>query len=484
MPSITLVNTDNTVESDSVGNTADGTDLSRVVGGNISDVNDRSLDLSNVVATETQVTFDYNDPIAGNQRFGTASFTLDSTPVEPIGLTASLTPNVPANPLAFKASLTPPAPQVGPIFPTITNTGNIVPRQNVQPYMIIDGRPGDREEIGLFPEWHSMYLSTGDLAMRDTIIQMADDLLPLPWTDFYAMVNKPWVTPPGLSYGFSHQPNAFFLPYILTNDANYLVPMEEKFKLVQQWQWRSSGENGPMPNPNNQLFWLNGRGLAWGLRDLAQLAYIQRELGTTTETYYIEALEKTRLDMIASQSLPVGVEFHVYGENRLANSYQWTSWMESFIGMVINHVINLGFSEWQPLAEWHFVHLQNRSGGIWPLKAVDTDHITYTSQAEMDAATWLTTHPFEGQAPHLEERVTIFDGLPDDELMPLLPVNGIPMTYSDRAAYARSWAAMAANNGVLGALAVYNRINDGIEARDVRDSYIGYKYYKAEIEVV
>ena len=77
--------------------------------------------------------------------------------------------------------------------------------------IIVDGRPGDREEIGLFTEWQSELLATG--RNRDLIIQQADSMLDAPWCDYDAMKMPPWK---GGKYAvsFSHLPNLYFLPYL------------------------------------------------------------------------------------------------------------------------------------------------------------------------------------------------------------------------------------------------------------------------------
>ena len=105
MPTITQVNTDDTVQSGSVGNSAVGTDLSRAQQGNIADSNDISLPITGLVVTETEVEFDYADPISVDQRFGTATLTIDSNPTDPVSLSASLVPSAPASPINFTAAL-------------------------------------------------------------------------------------------------------------------------------------------------------------------------------------------------------------------------------------------------------------------------------------------------------------------------------------------------------------------------------------------
>jgi hypothetical protein len=150
---------------------------------------------------------------------------------------------------------------------------------------------------------------------------------------------------------------------------------------------------------------------------------------------------------------PIEAEFHVLGENQLSGADQWSAWFEGFIGMAVNHAINLGFDEWKPVAEWHFRHLEWRCGGKWPIKACDNDHVSVAPHG-----TWADTPPYD------PERMACYLAAPSDELMPS-KCDGVYMTYDDRAQIARSWAAMAAINGVRGASQMYLKLDGLVQRR-------------------
>lgn len=333
---------------------------------------------------------------------------------------------------------------------------SIEPLQQLTPVhdrpVILDGRPGDREEIGLFTEWQSEFLATG--RNRDLIIEQADSLLDAPWCDYDAMKTVPWK---GGKYAvsFSHLPNLFFLPYLLTGDRKYVAPMECVYRILQEWPQKSRG-SATIPalgvDGKRPMFWLTGRDYAWSLRNLAQLAYIEKR-GDTREAIYIQALENTRQAALQRMHNPIESEFHVLGENQLAAANQWSGWFEGFIGMSVNHAINLGFKEWKPVAEWHFKHLQWRCGEKWPIKACDSDHVDV-----QPGGTWENTPQYNA------ERMQCYLAAPDDALMPTKCGN-VFMTYDDRAQIARSWAAMAAANGIAGAAGMYAELDEQVRRR-------------------
>ena len=313
---------------------------------------------------------------------------------------------------------------------------------------LVDSRGGDREEIGLITEWQAEFLATG--RNRDLIIEQADVWLGAPWCDFETM-RAPYWKDGQYSLSFSHTPNLFFLPYLITGNKKYVAPMECQYRIYHEWLQRE-----PVGEP---MGWLTGRDMAWQLRNLGQLAFIEQR-GDTEEKFYVDALERTRVKINERMSLPYESEFHVLGENQLSNADQWSGWFESFIGVTINHIINLGFDEWLPVAQWHFRHLEMRCGGKWSFKACDNDHVSLKA-----GATWANTHPYD------IDRQSCYDAAPADELMPFKCGN-VFMTFADRAQNARSWAAMAAANGIVGAQELYNRLDEQILKRG------GTKWFK------
>jgi hypothetical protein len=331
---------------------------------------------------------------------------------------------------------------------------NQTTRETTRP-MVMHGAGGDRHEIGLFTEWQSEFLANGK--HRDLIIAQADSVLNAPWCDYAAMTQPFWKTPKGkYSLAFTHTPNLFFIPYLLTRDKKYIAPMECQYETFHQVFPPHDIEGAPLP-------WVTGRDLAWQLRNLGELAYLQK-LGVTKKKIYVEALELTRRKLIANMSKPIEKEFHVLGKNQFSNSDLWSGWFEGFIGQTINHIVQLGFDDWLPIAQWHFQHLLWRCGGKWPMKACDNDHV-------IPNGTWEATDPFN------ETRMPIYRTLPNDQLAPI-KVGDQFMTYDDRAQNARGWAALAASNCIPGARELAEKLQGLIDRRG------GERWYKFHFEVM
>jgi len=344
------------------------------------------------------------------------------------------------------------------ITPPIKPEFDILPRyeafegeSNRTLLLTLDSSPGDRYEIGLFTEWASECIATGRAC--DHVIAQADHLLDAPWCDLIGIYKRKWA---GGDYGlsFAHTPNTFFLPYLLTGDPKYIKPMECQWKTKQELSYRGIDE---------PLKWLSGRELAWVIRNLGELAYLEREgliadsaLSDPDMPYrdpgkklqvsidkqsanpnpklYQEALEATRLRII-ERITPSQEEFRSLSWS--ANGFN--AWMEAFIGMTINHLIQLGFDEWRPLAGWHFQHLAKRCGGEWSMKYCSNDYVK-----DLEGKTWAEAQAF---TPLRMEAIADYA---DDKMTPDI-FNGQRLTYGIRRSYLLAWAKMARQNNIPGA---------------------------------
>ncbi|MFV0276756.1 MAG: hypothetical protein ACK5HY_06170, partial [Parahaliea sp.] len=296
------------------------------------------------------------------------------------------------------------------------------------------------DEIGLFPAWDARAIATGDFSLA---LGLADATLShynwdAPETLFWA----PWATPPGQGFSASHYPNLFFLPYLLTGDTKYIYPQEQLWRGFQSYSQRAP-QQGIRPQ--------SGRSLAWNLRTLAQLAWLQQR-GLTREHYYLEALENTRQFLLAEMKRPHNAALHVLGIKINTND-EYTAWFESYIGQVVNYVCLLGFTEWKSIATWHFEHLRLRSGVKWPLLYSSGDHVKA-------GLSWEQTRPYNDQRMTLiADASLVRDQLPPEQ------ITGVRITYRIRDWNARAWAAMAAANNIPGALEVYRKLDAAIKQR-------------------
>lgn len=325
--------------------------------------------------------------------------------------------------------------------------------------LTLDSSPGDRHEIGLFTEWASECMATGRAC--DHVIAQADHLLNAPWCDLVSIYKRKWA---GGEYGLSyeHAPNAFFLPYLLTNDPKYIAPMECIWKTHQELRY---------DRIDDPLDWMNGRDLAWTLRTLGELAYLEGEgkinhsrmldpmvfrddagnkrsveeyRVNPSPTLYRDALEATRLKLLEKASQGNETEFH---------SLSWkgtgfNSWMEAFIGMTLNHFVQLGLEKWRPLAEWHFQHLVSRCGGEWLMKYCGSDYVS-----NIDGMTWGEAEQFA----FTQDRMEVLADYPNDKMTPNV-LGGKRLTYGVRRGYLMAWAKLARQNNLNGAHALVDRL--------------------------
>ena len=289
---------------------------------------------------------------------------------------------------------------------------------------------GERDEIGLLPEQHAAYIA-GQSNLLPSILQTA-------------------LKPPPSAISHEHKPNLYWLPYLMTGDVQYVRNMEATWKQFKDWRH--------MPYDSSFDYYDQGRHLAWTLRDLAQLAYLQK-LGVTEHDYYIPALEASHDYFINRTKNSMHKRWNVLGFNYITeDSFGWTSWMESFVGQALNHVVSLGFKDWKLIAEFQYKNLEKRSGGEWPLKDVDSDHIffqhfnkTLSGKALQGWAKTQTWQDITAYPPWMVKKFG-YQKVPDDQLVPAdRQINGNFFTYRQRVQYAYAWAALACGNKITGA---------------------------------
>lgn len=303
---------------------------------------------------------------------------------------------------------------------------------------------GERGEIGLLPEDHATFLS-GQTDLLQGILEVA-------------------LRPPPPHISHEHKPNLYWLPYLMTGDVRYVRNMEATWRQFKDWRQK--------PYDSALDYYDMGRWLAWSLRDLAQLAFLQM-LGVTEHRDYLPALNASRdryLRIVLTD--PMHQRWNVLAFNHVNDrSFGWTSWMESFVGQALAHTVRLGFEDWLPIANFQFQNLLKRSGREWPFKAVDSDHIFFADFANPPLSgkalqAWAATQTWRQiteYTPSLQ-RNPDYLALPDDRLIPV-KVAGRWYTYVNRAQAAYAWAALAATIGIDGAREKRDQLAAAIRAR-------------------
>lgn len=329
------------------------------------------------------------------------------------------------------------------------------------------GHGGERGEIGYLPEDHASVIA-GQRELIPGILEVADQ------------------SPPS-NMDFAHHPNLFWLPFLLTGDVKYVRHLERVHQLFMGWRRRELGEQFHGATA--------GRELAWNLRDLFQLVWLQ-DRGYTEGDTYRSTYEKTRdthLAIIADPS-PQIETFRVVRWNATDHaSYGFTGWMEYFVGIVENRGVQMGFEDWRPIAEFHWQHLIRRIEN-WKWKGFDANHV-FPWQQRPEAITafnkalpspklrpdystigytaqmhWSTDPSDElGLLPYHPVLVALseFQNWPHDQLFRATRVVEVGgwYTFPNRAHDAYSWGALAAMNGIDGAEDIAKQLHQKITER-------------------
>lgn len=303
------------------------------------------------------------------------------------------------------------------------------------------GHGGERAEIGYLPEDHAGFIA-GQSELLPGILEIADQ-------------------PPG-GLDFAHHPNLYWLPFLMTGDVKYVRHMEMQHQQFMAWRNRALGDSFHTKTA--------GRELAWNLRDLFQLVWCQ-DRGYTAGDTYRATYEATRDEYLAIMANPrPEVEtFRVIKWNfETHDSYMWSGWMESFVGIVENIGIQMGFEDWRPIAEFHYENLERRIA-FWGWKGFDNNYAwawklhpeqigaldpsknpIFNTPDYVSLMHWgtdlnddLAMLPFE--RPMMEAEP--YASRPDDELLPINLFGGYWYTYANRGQSAYMWAAMAAKSG-------------------------------------
>jgi len=243
---------------------------------------------------------------------------------------------------------------------------------------------GGRGDIGLQPAWAVDYLLSMDRRARLVTMGTAD--LAGSWSIHYrdrrtglpvSLLDFPYITVPERArdsrnpangrqealaactgnacdtpnaHDIAHQPNFAYLPYLISGDHYYL---EE----LQFWAMYDVFALAPVYRDNRKglLKEEQVRGQAWGLRTLAEAAYITPD-GHPLKAHFRSILD-SNLDWYNAQ----------YSHNPKANALGFIAngyavvyadataiapWQDDFFTAAVGRVAELGFSKARPLLEW------------------------------------------------------------------------------------------------------------------------------------
>ena len=250
------------------------------------------------------------------------------------------------------------------------------------PYM---PQTGGRGDIGLLPRWAAAYLLSMDQRARDVTLGTAD--LAGSWSSHYrdkntgqpvSLIDYPYMTIVGRStdtknpvtkqfeafppcatstacattnvHDVSHQPEFAYLPYLVTGDHYYL---EE----LQFWAMFNVFRDNPSYRENIRglLKPEQVRGQAWGLRTLAQAAYITPDADRLKA--HFDAILANNLDWYNenysnnAQANKLGAIVNGYALG-YSNGRGLAPWMDDFFTSAVGHTLELGFTKAAPLMSY------------------------------------------------------------------------------------------------------------------------------------
>lgn len=263
---------------------------------------------------------------------------------------------------------------------------------------------GGRWDIGLLPGWAALYLLSMDKRAKDVTIGTSDLAgswsmhyrdkntgLPVSLYDYPYMTilgaggdtrnpaTKSWEAFPAYDkktvfakYGHdvSHQPNFAYLPYLVTGDYYHL---EE----LQFWAMYDAFASNPGYRENRKglLKPEQVRGQAWGLRTIAEAAYITPDCHPL-KTVFVGIVD-SNLDWYNAE----------YTNNPAANKHGFLShgyalaynggrgigpWQDDYFTQAVGHAAELGFEKAVPLLKWK---------AQFPIQRMTADGICYVHGA-------------------------------------------------------------------------------------------------------
>ena len=244
---------------------------------------------------------------------------------------------------------------------------------------------GGRDDIGMLPQWATVYLLSMDRRARDATLGTAE--LAGSYSSHYrdkvtgqpvSLIDYPYMTLVGTpgdatnpvtkkpetfpkcatttacstpyTHDISHQPAFAYLPYMLTGDHFFL---EE----LQFWGMYNVFNSNPgyRENIKGLLKPEQVRGQAWALRTLAEVAYITPDNDRLKE--HFNRILDSNLDWYNANypnnpnANKLGIIVNGYALG-YSNGRGVAPWMDDFFTAAVGHTHDLGFTKATPLLKW------------------------------------------------------------------------------------------------------------------------------------
>lgn len=395
------------------------------------------------------------------------------------------------------------------IMPSAFDVGLVTDTTTVE--IRLDGGGSERSELGLFDEWtcewEAIFRNAGDAVraevLRTYMVGQANSIKGFTWDDLAILSGETNPTTSGsgdIETSYAHFPNVFFPAALLTNNST------ERDEFIQAARDKHTSANDHFSNTIT-AYWKDEqqRGWAWALREIAQLAYLEREgLITGTGTYYRDILEanKTHIELVIAMNetswdhaIVPQIYKTMYTENNRAGvNWRRSGWQQAFIGMTIAYINKLGF-DWMAIANFHVQHWGLRRDN-WGWESVDYDYCyiddaiaaydALATQPEKDAFDWWSNvvradYISDGSNTGVRD-AALTNASWNSALIVDTVIDGEQMTFNGRLDMLLSCMAMYVDIGAIGASTFLSQLKTQRQDRINRGGASDYSAYRHSLE--
>jgi RTX calcium-binding nonapeptide repeat (4 copies) len=237
------------------------------------------------------------------------------------------------------------------------------------------GQTGGRSDIGPLTQWAAMYLVSQDPRALEIMMAQADaggsipwhfrdeatgdyvriDLNPNLWIDYRATGSQSVAggyTSPGGGWSpeLAHQPSLSYVPYLITGTRYYLDELQAQASFVlaaavPEYRGYDQGLKG-----GGQV-----RGLAWGLRDIADAMYLTPE-NDPMHGYFETILDRNLarfVDMyITNGTMDSAKELEGYFKGEYGTPGAMAPWQQDYLVMALGRMAAQGSEDASALLGW------------------------------------------------------------------------------------------------------------------------------------
>jgi hypothetical protein len=172
----------------------------------------------------------------------------------------------------------------------------------------------------------------------------------------------------------AHQPSLAYMPYLLTEDPYYLEELQFAVTLA-------AGRDPVYREKSNMIIGASQvRSLAWMLRSMAHAALVtpvDTPQWLLPKVYWVRKLANNRewFDRTYTNSASpervifrTAAVFNDEAEGPIPRGTYEAPWQDEFLAFVLWWMVQMGFHEWQPAAEWSTLGTVARTNGTsgWP----------------------------------------------------------------------------------------------------------------------